>query len=276
MIRAVVAYEVLYDVVDAIGEAPVADPLAHNRAVHGALLDALDPSAPSRSEPGRPLTRDGACYLATLARGCRDALRRLPAHRMTLPALQRFATRAREAQSLNHAGAADEHRGLARWADAQSVPGACWWEVAAAAGDPLGVFALVAAAGRPATLRDDAEMVEHAYFPAIGALVWLMESLVDHCEDARTENHSYVGRYASPEHAAERLAAIAGRAGAATELLSRAATHRVLLAGVASLYLSDPGAGAPAAVAPAGAVHRALGWPVGLLVAVLRVRRRLG
>jgi tetraprenyl-beta-curcumene synthase len=276
VVRAVVAYEILYDVVDAIGEAPATDALSHNRAVHAALLDALAPDAPLRHRAfSAAASLDDGCYLTLLVRRCRDALRRLPAHGLVLPALERFAARAAEAQSLNHAGGADGYRALTCWAAAQPVTGFLWWEVAAAAGDPLGVFALLAAAGDPRTLRSDVTAIEHAYFPWIGALVWLMESLVDQRDDAGSGNHSYVGHYDSAHHGARRLSTIAGHAAIAAAGLPRGPSHAVLLAGVASLYLSDPHAAAAEASEGAQAIRQMLGWPVDVLLVVLRLRRRL-
>lgn len=276
VVRAVVAYEILYDVVDAIGETPSEDPLAHNRAVHAALLDALAPGAPPRHRAVSPRPGEDGCYLAALVRRCREALCRLPAHRLVLPALQRFAARAAEAQSLNHAGAQDGHRALAQWAGAQPLPERFWWwEVAAAAGDPLGVFALLGMAGDPQLSAGEVAAIEQAYFPWIGALVWMMESLVDRCDDVRSGNHSYVGHYESPQQAAARLGVIAARAAAAAATLRHGASHVVLLAGVASLYLSDPRAAGEEASESAFAIRRALGWPVSVLLAVLRLRRRL-
>lgn len=274
VVRAVVAYEILYDVVDAIGEAPSADPLAHNRAVNAALVDAVAPCTPLRHRLRRGAEEE-TCYLTQLIRRCRAATCRLPAHALVLPALTRFAARAAEAQSLNHAGIEEGHRALARWAAAQQVPELLWWEVAAAASDPLGIFALLAAAGDPRTRAEDAAAIEHAYFPWIGALVWLMESLVDQRDDARSGNHSYVGHYDSPAHAARRLSSIAGRAALAASDLPHGSSHGVLLAGVASLYLSHPQASEREASDGAEAIHRMLGWPVDALLVVLRLRRRL-
>lgn len=276
VVRAIVAYEILYDVVDAIGEAPAADPLAHNRAVNAALLDALAPDEPLRYRLSSvAASDDDGCYLTLLVRRCRDALRRLPAQALVLPALERFAERAAEAQSLNHAGGSDGHRALAQWAAAQPVSGFHWWEVAAAAGDPLGAFALLAAAGDPRTMRSDVTAIEHAYFPWIGALVWLMESLVDQRDDAGSGNHSYVGHYDSAQDGARRLSTIAGHAAIAAAGLPRGPSHAVLLAGVASLYLSDPHAATVEASEGAQAIHQMLGWPVDVLLVVLRMRRRL-
>jgi len=275
VIRAVVAYEILYDVVDAIGEAPSVDALAHNRAVHAALVDAVAPNMPLRYRLERYQADEDTCYLTLLIWCCRDAMRRLPAHALVVPALARFAARAAEAQSLNHAGEGPEHRELACWAAAQSVPEFLWWEVAAAAGDPLGVFALLAAAGDPRTRQVDVDAIERAYFPWIGALVWLMESLVDQRDDAHSGNHSYVGHYDSSAHAARRLSLIAQRAARAASDLPSGSSHSVLLAGVASMYLSHPHAAETEASDGAEAIRRMLGWPVDVLLVVLRLRRRV-
>lgn len=275
VVRAVVAYEILYDVVDAIGEKPSADPLSHNRAVHAALLDALAPDEPLRYRLSSVAASDDDCYLTLLIGRCRDALRRLPAHALVLPALERFAARAAEVQSLNHAGGVDGHRALAQWADAQRAADFRWWEIAAAAGDPLGVFALLAAAGDPRTLHSDVTAIEQAYFPWIGALVWLMESLVDQHDDAGSGNHSYVGHYESAQEGARRLSTIAGHAAIAAAGLPRGPSHAVLLAGVSGLYLSDPHAATAEASEGAQAIRQMLGWPVDVLLVVLRLRRRL-
>ena len=276
VIRAAVAYEVLYDLIDVLGEQDAAEPLAHNRCVHSALIDALAPHRPQRDHFAHcPALYDGG-YVASLVETCREALVLLPAYRMVLPPLERFASRAAEAQSLNHAGAGDDHRALSHWATAQRVSGASWWEVAAAASDPLGVFALLAVAGARRIAPDDVAAIEASYFPWIGALVWLMESLVDHDDDVRSGNHSYVARYGSPQRAAARLAAIAAGAADATTVLPRAAHHRVLLSGVTSLYLSAPTAGDACIHDIADAIRSAVGGPIGPLLLVLRLRRRLG
>ena len=276
VIRACVTYEVIYDLVDALGEERVDDVLSHNLAVHSALLDALTPAAPLHDHHAHYPGRDDGGYLCELIEACREALARLPAHAIALPALRRFAARAREAQSLNHAGLRDAHRGLAHWATTFPVEDARWWEVAAAASDPLGVFALIAAASDARCTPDHVAAIERGYFPWIGALVWLLESLVDRHEDAVSGNHSYVARYGSTREASERLALVAARASGAARGLPHRRRHAVLLSGVVGLYLSSPGAGDQTALDAASAVRRTVGGPVVPLLAVLRARRLAG
>lgn len=273
VVRACVAFEVIYDYVDALGEEPVPDVLGHNRVLYGALVAAFAPNDGWRADP---LCDDGG-YLRALIEACGCALALLPAGESVRPTLLRLARRAAEAQSLHHAYDANGDPALARWAAAQQPPGPSleWWELAAGSGSPLGFFALLATAAHRRTGSSEASAIEHAYFPWIAALSWLLESLVDQQEDAISGSHSYVAHYGSPEAAACRLAAIAEHAGADVRHLPQAARHTLLLAGMVGMYLSDAGAEHTDARASAEAVRQAIGGPLVVLVWTLRLRRRL-
>jgi len=272
VVRACVAFEVMYEFVDIVGEQPVEDPLAHNRNLHRALVAAVRPDAPCHDPFAHaPSGADGG-YVEALILACRSALARLPGHRAILPALQRLAATAAEVQSLNHASRHSGRPELALWASSHAVQDATWWELAAAASSPLGIYALFAAASDRQTGRHAVAAIENAYFPWIGALVWLMESLVDVGEDAQSGNPCYVAQYASWDLAAARLAELATRASQATRALPRAPAHAVLLAAAVSLYLSSPQARSEELRVVSRAVAQALGGPAHLLIAMLRLR----
>jgi len=272
VVRACVAFEVMYDYVDALGEQPGEDVLALNRGLHAALDAALRPHAPLDERPERVAPHGDDDYLLALVTACREAVRELPAYAAAQAPLHRLAVRAAEAQSLHHAATdADGVAAFERWAVGQSQLGALhWWELAAAAGSPLGIFALLALAGRRGFGPDAALAVERAYFPWIAALSWLLESLVDQDDDAADGVCNYVAFYGQPQSAARRLLTIAERALADARGLPRAARHTVLLAGMAALYLSDAGAAEHLA---ADAVRKQIGGVVALLLRVLRLRR---
>lgn len=278
VVRACVAFEVIYDYVDALAEEPVDDVLANNRALYRALDAACTPGGPLPScYLHHPWNDDGG-YLHALIQACREALVRLPGHERVLDSLHGLAIRAGEAQSLHHAAtSSDEEDVLARWAADQQPPGCAlaWWELAAAAGSPLGVFALIAAAAHQRTSRSAAGAIAHAYFPWIAALSWLLESLVDQEDDATSAEHSYIAHYGPPQSAARRLATIASCATTDARRLPQGARHTLLLAGMASMYLSHAGASSLAAREAATAVHGAIGGPIVPLLWMLRLRRRL-
>jgi tetraprenyl-beta-curcumene synthase len=278
VVRACVAFEVIYDYVDALAEQPVADVLGNNRRLYGALGAAFAPDRPIGDWYALHPAHDDGGYLRALVETCRGELRRLPAQAHVREGLQRLAVRANEGQSLHHAAAdADGAQALARWAATQQPPGGAlhWWELAAAAGSPLGFFALLAAAAHRGTDRATADAVERAYFPWIAALSWLLESLVDQDEDAGSDAHSYIAHYGPPQSAARRLATIAEHASADARRLPQGARHTLLLAGMAGMYLSHAGASSAAATEAAEAVRRAIGGPIVPLLWILRVRRRL-
>jgi tetraprenyl-beta-curcumene synthase len=279
VVRACIAFEVIYDYVDALAEEPVPDVLGNNRLLYGALLAAFAVGPPAGDWYALHPHRDDGGYLRALVDTCRHALSRLPAQERVRPGLLQLARRAGEAQSLHHAavGAAGE-RALARWAETQQPAGCtlAWWELAAASGSPLGFFALLAAASHRRTDRAVARAIEQVYHPWIAALSWLLESLVDQEEDATTDAHSYIAHYGSPQSAARRLGTIAEHAVVDASRLPQAARHTLLLAGMTGMYLSDAGAESLAAHEAAEAVRRAIGGPLIPLLWILRLRRRVG
>lgn len=277
-VRACIAFELIYDYIDALAEEPVANVLANNRVLYGALVAAVSPSAPLADWYALHPCHDDGGYLQALVETCRDALLRLPEHELVLDGLRRLATRANDAQSLHHAASgAEGERALARWAGTQQPPGCAldWWELAAAAGSPLGCFALIGSAAHRNAEPAAAAAVERAYFPWIAALSWLLESLVDQDEDAPSGAHSFVAHYDPPQTAARRLGTIAEHAVHDARLLPRGARHTLLLAGMVAMYLSDAGASSCAARGAAEAVRAAVGGPVVPFLWMLRLRRRL-
>lgn len=273
VLRACVTFEVIYELTDVLGEQPVEDPLTHNEVLNRALLSAVEPMTPHEAhlrETGGP----DPDYLHELIDACRSGLMRLPARDTILAAVQRLATLAAETQTLNHAGLCDGHRQLARWADSQHCTDATWWELAAATSSPLGIFALFAAASRAELTEETVAAIDAAYFPWIGAVVWLMESLVDYLEDACSDNLNYFAQYASPSEAARRLVAMTQRASADAAGLPNGTLHTILLAGAVGLYLSTHEADHPEVREAADAICASIDGPISLLMAVSRMRRR--
>lgn len=276
VIRACVTFEVIYEFTDILGEQPVDDPLAHNQRVNRALIAAVEPMTPHEAHLRGLAGYDDCGYLDELIDACREGIARLPEHGAILEAVQRLAALAAEAQTLNHAGLPDGHRRLARWAASRHSADATWWELAAAASSPLGIYALFAAASTPGLTEQMVAEIEAAYFPWIGAVVWLMESLVDHLDDVDSDNLSYFAQYASAEEAARRLVTVACRAGDAAAGLADGTMHSILLAGGVGLYLSMHEARHAEVRDVADAIREAISGPIGPLMAVLRMRRLAG
>ncbi|MGO9320931.1 MAG: DUF2600 family protein [Solirubrobacteraceae bacterium] len=278
VVRAVVAFQTTYDYIDTLAEQPSADPVANGRQLHLALLSALDTDCdhPDYYEHNRASRDNG--YIRNLIDTCRFAFSALPSHASVAEPALRAARRMIDYQSLNHGAAGDTRLALAQWAAGVTPAGSGlrWWETAAAAASSLTVFALIAAAAQPALAVEEAAATERAYFPWIGSLHVLLDSLIDRHDDIQAGQHCLIDHYASAEEAAARLSAIAARAMRATELLPRSVQHTTILAAMAGFYLSAPSTSAPAAMLASQRVLKTMGTVVTPTMAVHRARRAAG
>ncbi|HVY96438.1 MAG TPA: DUF2600 family protein [Solirubrobacterales bacterium] len=293
-VEAMTAFQVAVDYLDTLGEQPADDPLANGLRLHTALVAALAPAGGGSGAAGREgddpaearhggedegwyalaAHREDGGYVASLVAECRRRVAALPAAPAILPAARRAAARCGEGQSHTHAAELGDRGALRRWAeDLAAPPGYAWWEVAAGASSSVAAHALIAAAADPATTAAEAELIDTAYFPPVGALTVLLDDLVDRDEDAASGAHNYVAYYRDATDAAHRLALLSARARAAIAPLRRGRRHAAILTGVAGFYLSAPGAATGFARPAAAALAEALGPSVRPIVATMRRRR---
>jgi tetraprenyl-beta-curcumene synthase len=295
LVRAVVAFQLAFDYLDVLAEQPQGNPVAGARALHQALLDALDPAlgtdtlAAGTESPGRmgtgspdyyaryPQCEDNG-YLAELVDTCRTALATLPSYAAVRPAARRAAKRIVEFQTCNLSKSQGDHDAFEQWARTETPPGneLEWWEVAGGGGSPLCVYALIAAAVDPAVQARDVEAIEDAYFPWIGGLHSLLDHLVDHSQDAAAGQRSLIDYYSSPQEAAARMQALAQRAASSARALAQGHRQTIILAGMAGYYLSNREASVGEAREIAREVRGAVGGLVTPAMVVFRVRGVLG
>jgi tetraprenyl-beta-curcumene synthase len=287
-VRAMVALQVAIDYLDSLGEQPSPEPLRNGLQLHGALAAALTPGAtPGDWYRFHPQDEDGG-YLDRLVASCQESVAALPSHRHVLAPAQRAARRCGEAQSHTHAApegssqAAGTSAGrsvsiaqLEAWATQQEAPAAYhWWEVAAGASSSVATHALIAAAADPKSTAAEAERIDAAYFPSIGALTVLLDDLIDRDEDAAAGAHNYLAYYRDSDEAANRLDLIAQLARAGIAPLRDPHRHAAILAGVAGFYLSAVEAETPYARPIRDRLLGSAGPAVRPIVAVMRRRRR--
>ena len=292
-VEAMTAFQVAVDYLDTLGEQPADDPLANGLRLHGALVAALAPdgeagggggaeTAMARRGPegaGREWYAlhsrcDDGGYLVALIDACREIVAGLPAAAATLPAARRAAARCGEGQGRTHAAELGDDGGALRdWAEGLAAPpGYAWWELAAGASSSVAAHALIAAAADPATTAAEAELIDAAYFPPVGALTVLLDDLVDRDEDLAADAHNYLSYYRDAEDAANRIGFLASRGTASMAPLRQPRRHAAILAGVAGFYLSAPGADAAFARPVAAALLEALGPAVRPIVVAMRRR----
>lgn len=234
-VELLVAYQLLVDYVDTVGERICADELARGVEIGMALAAAIAPPAtPLRLNP---LGDDGG-YLVALVTACRARLWQLPSVAAIEREAETAAVRCGLALAHTHTatrlGTVGE---LRQWAMSQPrTVGYSWWEIAAGGNSSIAILALLAAAADPATTRGEATALAAAYWPHICVISTMLDSLVDYERDASSGEFSFVAHY--PDHAAARsgLLRATNRSLASTTRLRHSHTHAMIVYGVAGYY----------------------------------------
>jgi tetraprenyl-beta-curcumene synthase len=276
--RLLVAFQVMYDYLDALTEQPRPDPLTTSRRLHGALIAALGgPTTPDGFFANYPVAGGDGGYLTELADSCRAIFLELPSARAVAPDAIRAAVRSAEGQSQSHAAALGAAHDLTRWAAHTSPAGLDlrWWETAAAAESSLVIHALLASAAQSNLTKACAASVAAAYWPWIAGLNALLDDLIDTAEDATEGTHSFIARYRTATVRAQRLSHMATEANSAIDRLPLRRRHAVIFGAMTSYYLAAPEACAGETAATARLVTAAIDMDLRPLVAMLRARRRM-
>jgi tetraprenyl-beta-curcumene synthase len=275
VVRAQVAFQAAYDYVDTLSEQHSHDPVRNGDRLHRALLAALDPKLEGVDYYAHHVRRDDAGYLQLIVEACREALSTLPSFASVLAAARDAAARIVSYQSLSLGRSPDGGATLESWAREHKPCGSdlCWWEIAASAGSSLGVFVLISIAAEQRVRCEDVAAIEAVYFPWVGSLHTLLDSLVDRREDAESGQRSLLDYYASPHEAATRLGVLAAESLRRVQALPSCRRHVLMLAGMASHYLSMPAAFRPDTLPAARAVLSTIGGLAAPTMLVMGVRR---
>jgi tetraprenyl-beta-curcumene synthase len=274
-IRALVAFQTAYNYLDALSEQPSEDPLANAAQLHQALLGALRPGSAHVDYYAHNPDRDDGGYLNAVLDACRRALAGLPSYPVIAPTICAAAARIVTFQSLNLPHARGGHVALERWASDATPVGAdlAWWETAAAGGSSLAVHALIAAGADPRTDRRAAAAIDGAYFPWIGGLHSLLDSLVDRQEDQGDGRPCLLDNYGSPMLASMYIADLAARALDATASLPAPLKHHLVVTAMCSYYLSATECETVEGQTVTRALRGVMGRPLGVAVHLFRAKR---
>jgi tetraprenyl-beta-curcumene synthase len=269
IIRASIAFQALYDFADTLTEQATSPDPGRARQLHGALLDALQRPGEDRRAEDRDVRRG---YMTRLIDACRGALAELPSFQTVYELVEVNTKRIVKYQTL-----IDQPAAFAAWAATETPAGSGlrWCETGAACGSSTAIFALIAAAGNPGLRLAEAVAIERAYFPWIGALHTLLDSLIDWPDDLAEGQHSLIEHYGSPIAAAGRMGHIAAEATRVARALPGGYGHRLILAGMTSQYASSPRALLPHAHAVRTAVLDAMGDLAAPTMAVFAARQLL-
>lgn len=279
LVRAIVALQTISDYLDNLCDRlGVTDEEAF-RHLHQAMLDALSPGEPLKDYYCTYPYREDGGYLARLVQTCQGALARLPSYAAVRAEALGLASLYCTLQATKHLAPEVRQERLVRWLlpmlDAHA-PSLYWWELAAATGSTLGLFALFALATGKSPAPDEVIRVKEAYFPWIGALHILLDYFIDLDEDQHGGDFNFVACYPDTATAAERLLFLAGESERRAALLPQAGFHLTLIQGLLALYLSDPKLAAQGLVPVGERLLTAAGPGAQRLYRLCRFLRRLG
>lgn len=269
-VQAIVALQVLFDLLDGLTEQPSQDPLGDGERLFATFTDALHPPIQPAASP----TGEQGGYLQELSSAAGYALARLPAAATVLDVADQSAQRAAQAQIRMHAAPLLGTGQLQSWAQEQARGTGLQWRelLAGAASSVLAVHALIAAAADAHTTRRQAAEIGSAYL-SICVLLTLLDSLTDHEEDTREGEPGYIALYEDRELLARTLAEMPDRAAGQALELPDAAHHVMILTGVAAYYASAPGARSELARPLVAQMRRNMGPLISPTLAVMRAWR---
>jgi tetraprenyl-beta-curcumene synthase len=285
-VRAIVALELLFDYLDGLTEIPHSDPLGEGERLYAAFVsafgqhrdfpgdlpEALDPRAECSEQRLDEVGADA--YLQELGQAVRSALSQLPASEAIAPFALRCASRGAQAQIRMHATSTLGRTQLGDWARGEAQDSGLQWRefAAGAACSVLTLHALIAAAANPHTTPAHAQAIEQAYL-FTGAMVTLLDGVVDHEHDAATGTLSYAGLYEDPALLVQALALTAREASRCSRELHNGAHHLMTLAAAAAFWCSEPGARGAHAHPALGELRRELRSLMFVPLLVLRAWR---
>lgn len=271
-VELLVAYQLLVDYVDTLGERVCAGEFRRGLSIGMALVSAV--RAPSSPVDLDTLGDDGG-YLGALVTTCRGRFRRLPAAEVVAPQAEAAAARCAQALAYTHTATRsamlDE---LRSWAvSTNATAGYSWWEVAAGGNSSIAILALLAAAADPLTTDRDAAALTTSYWPHVCVMSTMLDSLADYERDRESGEFSFVSHYPNADAARDGLIHATRLSLAAVRPLRHRHVHAMIVCGVAGYYAAaaEPGSFA-AGIAPS--VIGQLGRTATPIVLALRARHR--
>ncbi len=264
-VRFIVAFQTISDYLDNLCDRSPSGGGPDLRCLHRSMTDAVTASSPAKDYYQLHPHREDSGYLRQLVAACQRETAALDPERRAIfaEAAGELVSRYNRLQEAKHLPEGREEAVQALSADLAPLdPELLWWEMAAACGSTLGIFALFAAAAGPGPFsRANAQAITRAYFPWIAALHILLDYWIDQAEDRQGGDLNFAAYYRGPAEAGARLRMVQRRAWERARGLEHLRFHRLVVSGLPALYLADPKVGRQGLTRVAWNVMRAAGPP---------------
>ncbi|HAU32071.1 MAG: hypothetical protein XD78_0914 [Desulfotomaculum sp. 46_296] len=243
LIRAIVALQTIGDYLDNLCDRAGIQDEESFRQLHRSFLDALSPGVECIDYYKHYPCRDDGGYLASLVSACQNAVSGLPFYDIVKEAALELAGLYCTLQVYKHLEPAVREKRLVGWLEPYLIQldrQIFWWELAAATGSTLGIFALFALAAKTHPTAGRADEICSAYFPWITGLHILLDYFIDQQEDIAGGDLNFASYYACPSQTVQRLKFILEKSLSEAGSLSEPFFHLLVVRGLLAMYLSDP------------------------------------
>lgn len=240
VVEAIVALEILFDLLDGLTESPSSEAPDEGARLFTALTDAVSPGVMPRRDHHRVRSPAGqGDYLEELSVTVRRAIAGLPARSVLAEPMRASAARAAAAQLRIHGASLAGDRQLAEWAKLHAAGTSLQWRefLAGAASSVLAVHALIVAASDRRTTREQGLQLQRIYL-SIAVLPTILDSLVDHEQDARGGRPGFARHYEDQALLAARLESVIRGAVRDADGAPNGPHHVMTLVGVVAYYAS--------------------------------------
>ena len=238
----IVAFQTISDYLDNLCDRAGVQNETSFRQLHLAMSDALAPEQPLHHYyQFYPYSQDSG-YLEALVRTCQAQIAKLPSFPVVQKIMLELVGLYSDLQALKHLAVKDRETLLQKWAAPflPNYPQLSWWEFSAATGSTLGIFVLFAAASALSLTKVEALRLKNAYFPWICGLHILLDYYIDYAEDQKGGDLNFTSYYQNFSDCADRLVDFLKASQRSSTELPFPLFHQTVLAGLLSMYLSDP------------------------------------
>jgi tetraprenyl-beta-curcumene synthase len=243
LIKVIVALQTVSDYLDNLCDRAGVQDEAGFRHLHRAFTDALSPGISSEDYYSFYPYREDGEYLSSLVCACQSAISTLPSYQPVKETVLELARSYCLLQVFKHLSPALREEYLTNWLKS-CLAGfnrqMFWWELAAATGSTLGIFALLALAARTSLPADYAARINSVYFPWIGGLHILLDYFIDQEEDRKEGDLNFVRYYTGSGQILQRLKFFLEQALSGARNLPDPFFHCLVVKGLLAMYLSDP------------------------------------
>jgi tetraprenyl-beta-curcumene synthase len=277
LLRLLVAYEIMADFLDNVGERGAKLGRPTDLRLNLALVDAIDLGEPPGERYLHHRCSDDRGYVAALVQACRESCALLPSYEHVRPLAIR-AARLAQVLELNHEPEPSRRdAALMGWAEREFAGERelTWFESTAAASGWLAVLALLALAAEPDCEARCVADTYAAYLPWASLAGTMLDSYVDLAEDVHNADHSYIAHYPNGQIAVQRTRWVIDRSARAVGALRSGHRHAVIAACMVAMYSSKDSALMPARRSTTRSLVRAGGSLAMLMLPVLRLWRIL-